>query len=76
MLDFLPDSMADGAGLLGRGWTIALDDEEVSGRSLLLSLTDALRQTEASSTSARPRGGRLAHTKFQPELMSGYCASS
>jgi hypothetical protein len=76
MLDFLPDTMAGGAGSLARGWTIAWEDEDVSGRSLLLSMTDALRKTGASSTIAKPRGGRLAQSSFQPERMSGYCASS
>jgi len=76
MLDFLPDTMAGGAGSLGRGWTIAWEDEDVSGRSLLLSLTDALRQAAAKSTSASPGGGLREHTPFQPERMSGYCASS
>jgi hypothetical protein len=68
--------MAGGNGSLARGWTIAWEDEDVSGRSLLLSLTDAVRKSGASSTSARPGGGRLAQSAFQPERMSGYCASS
>ena len=75
MLDYAPDCLAgDGSALYGQEWTVAWDSEAMSADVSLVSRLMAASKEVTSDASAKPMVGRVS-PKFQPERMSGYCAS-
>ncbi len=76
MLDFALDGMADSSrASCAQEWGASWDGEaECGGENVLSKLLATSRET-AMLTSVRRLVGPLPQSLFQPERMSGYCAT-
>ncbi len=76
MLHYEPDGMFLDASALGvEDWAVGWDSEEMPGRGVLMNMIADYRAFSKGATAPLPALGRLIHSVFQPERVSGFCAA-